>query len=134
MEEKAYRDTWGRGLDSYLTMLTERLRLLRDLLSENGSIYVHLGWQVAAYVKAVMDEVFGPANFQNEIIWKRQTAKGGAFDSINQYGRIHETILFYSKSEDFIWNLQYTITTNPIWRNHTSTLKMGRIGVLRFVT
>jgi DNA modification methylase len=108
MEEKAYRDTWGRGLESYLDMLSNRLRLARELLSEHGSIYVHLGWQVAPYVKVVMDEVFGSANFQNEIIWKRQTAKGGAFDSLNQYGRIHETILFYSNTEAPIWNLQYT--------------------------
>lgn len=108
MEEKAYRDTWGRGLESYLTMLSDRLRLARELLSERGSIYVHLGWQVAPYIKVIMDEVFGSVNFQNEIIWKRQTAKGGAFDSLNQYGRIHETILFYSNAEEPIWNLQYT--------------------------
>ena len=108
IEEKAYRDTWGRGLESYLSMLYDRFQIMRELLSETGSIYVHLGWQVSAFIKPVLDEVFGPANFQNEIIWKRQTAKGGAFDSLAQYGRIHETIYFYSKSENYCWNLQYT--------------------------
>jgi adenine specific DNA methylase Mod len=94
IEEKAYRDTWGRGLDSYLAMLVERLELARELLAEGGSLYVHVGWQVSSVVKCLLDEVFGPGGFQNEIVWKRQTAKGGAFGSLGQYGRLHETIYF----------------------------------------
>jgi len=101
-------------------MLYDRFQIMRELLSETGSIYVHLGWQVSAFIKPVLDEVFGPANFQNEIIWKRQTAKGGAFDSLAQYGRIHETIYFYSKSENYCWNLQYTPTTSRISKSLTS--------------
>ena len=108
IKEKAYRDTWGRGLSSYLQMVYERLVLMRELLAPRGSIYVHLGWQVASAVKMVLDEVFGPDRFVNEIVWKRQTAKGGAFASLGQYGRIHESIFFYSKSEVYTWNQQYT--------------------------
>jgi DNA modification methylase len=108
IEEKAYRDTWGRGLDSYLQMLAQRLNLCNELLSENGSIYVHLGWQVASYVKLVLDEIFGTQALQNEIIWKRQTAKAGAFGSLSQYGRIHETIYFYTKSSNWTWNPLFT--------------------------
>ncbi len=108
IEEKAYRDTWGRGIDSYLLMMADRLMAARDLLSENGSIYVHVGWQVAAHVKLLLDEIFGSRAFQNEIIWKRQTAKGGAFGFLSQYGRIHETIYFYAKGETWKWNQQFT--------------------------
>ncbi len=122
IEEKAYRDTWGRGIDSYLAMMYDRLRIMRDLLSDSGSIYVHLGWQVSASIKAILDEVFGPDQLLNEIIWKRQTAKGGSFDSLAQYGRIHETIYFYSKTPDYIWNLQYTpYSTDHIEKSYRHT-------------
>ncbi len=108
IEELAYRDTWGQGTDSYLAMMYERLKLMRDLLAEDGSIWVHVGWQVAAAVKLVLDEVFGPERLQNEIIWKRQSAKSGSFDGMGQCGRIHETILFYTKSDSWIWNQLFT--------------------------
>ncbi len=108
LEEIAYRDTWGKGADSFISMIYERLILMRDLLAEDGSIYVHMDWRLTGYVRLAMDEVFGVARFQNEIIWKRQSAKGGAFDSIAQYGRIHETVLFYNRGDHGIWNTQYT--------------------------
>ena len=69
IEERAYRDTWSGGIASYLRYMYERLVLMRDLLAENGSIYVHLDWHVGHYVKVMMDEIFGWENFQNEIIW-----------------------------------------------------------------
>ena len=71
IEEKAYRDTWGRGLDSYLQMIYERLVLMKELLAENGSIYVHLDWHVGHYVKLIMDEIFRKENFRKEIYCKR---------------------------------------------------------------
>lgn len=117
VEDKAYRDTWGRGIASYLDMLYHRLRLCHDLLSERGSIYVHLGWQVSFQVKDLLDELFGSAGFQNEIIWKRQTAKGGAFGHLSQYGRIHETILFYTKGAEHQWNQLFTEYS----QDHTDT-------------
>src|SRR5258708_1551031 len=70
LEQKAYRDTWGRGLDSYLQWLYDSALFLRDLLADGGSIYVHLDWRVGHYAKAVLDEVFGTSGFRNEIIWK----------------------------------------------------------------
>ena len=69
IEQKAYRDTWGRGMDSYLQWFSETLVVLRELLSETGTIYVHLDYHVGHYAKAVLDEVFGADNFVNEIIW-----------------------------------------------------------------
>ena len=108
LEEIAYRDTWGKGADSFIAMIYERLVLMRDLLAEDGSIYVHCDWRVTGFIRQVMDEVFGKTRFCNEIIWKRQSAKGGAFDSLAQFGRIHETIYFYSNSERYIWNQQFS--------------------------
>jgi len=104
LEEKAYRDTWGRGLDSYLDMMYERLVLMKELLAENGSIYVHLDWHVGHYVKVMMDEIFGYENFRNEIVWyygERQlpTAK--------KYNAKHDIILFYTKDESYIFNMQF---------------------------
>ena len=71
IEEKAYRDTWGRGLNSYLQMMHDRLVLMRELLADDGSIYVHLDWHLGHYVKVAMDEIFGKENFRNEIVWQR---------------------------------------------------------------
>jgi len=94
LEEKAYRDTWGRGLDSYLYMMYERLVLMKELLAENGSIYVHLDWHVGHYVKVMMDEIFGYENFVNEVIWAYR------IQGITQraWARKHDDILFYSKN------------------------------------
>lgn len=69
IEEKAYRDTWGAGYPSYLQMMRERLILLRDLLANTGSIFVHLDVHTGPYIKTLMDEIFGQENFQNEIAW-----------------------------------------------------------------
>jgi adenine specific DNA methylase Mod len=107
IEEKAYRDTWGRGLDSYLQMMYERLVLMRELLAENGAIYVHIGWDVSHYVKAVLDEVFGPERFLNQVIWKRQTAHSDVAQGARHIGRLHDVILLYAKGERYTWNMQF---------------------------
>lgn len=107
LEMVAYRDMWGRGKDSYLQMIYERLTVFRDLLAEDGSIYVHCDYGVNSYVRAIMDDVFGSANFRNEIAWKRTGARSGSAS----YNHIHDTILFYSKSEQYIWNVQHTAYT-----------------------
>lgn len=95
LEEIAYRDTWGRGADSFISMIYERLVLMRDLLAEDGSIYVHCDWRVSAYIKSVMDEIFGVSYFLNEIIWfysNKYGANSKTFDSF------HNTLYLYSKS------------------------------------
>jgi site-specific DNA-methyltransferase (adenine-specific)/adenine-specific DNA-methyltransferase len=73
LEQIAYRDTWGRGADSFISMIYERLILMRDLMANDGSIYVHCDWRVNAHVRSVLDEVFGSENFLNEILWRRRT-------------------------------------------------------------
>lgn len=104
IEEKAYRDTWGKGLDSYLQMLYERLALMRDLLSETGSIYVHLDWRMNSYLRLILNEILGENNFQSEIYWKRTTARAGS----SYYNNVVDNILFYTKSQNARWNQLYS--------------------------
>lgn len=91
LEERAYRDTWGAGYSSYLSMLFERLTLLRALLSHSGSIYVHLDWRAAHFGRLILDEAFGPENFKNEIIWRRTNTHNDP----DGFGRVHDTLLYY---------------------------------------
>jgi adenine-specific DNA-methyltransferase len=96
MEQFAYSDTWADGTASYLAMITPRLMLMRELLSSNGCIYVHLDWHVGHYVKIVLDEVFGRGNFLNEII----RAYYGGGQSKGFFPRKHDDIYLYKKSGD----------------------------------
>lgn len=93
LEEIAYRDTWGKGADSYIAMIYERLALMRDLLAEDGSIYVHCDWRVTAYLRSVLDEIFGKDNFLNEIIWKYSGGRVGK----KFFGRKHDTLHWYAR-------------------------------------
>jgi DNA modification methylase len=95
VEILAYKDTWRQGLDSFLSMLRERLILLKDLLAPTGSIYVHLDWHAVHYVKVLMDDIFGYERFSNEIIWKRRTGYMGTF---NKLGSVTDTLLVYAAS------------------------------------
>jgi adenine-specific DNA-methyltransferase len=99
IEQKAYRDTWGQGLHSYLHWFTDTILFLSELLAQTGVIYVHLDHHVSHYAKIVMDEIFGSDNFQNELIWLRTT---GHSDS-NKWNHSHDVILFYSKSQKFLF-------------------------------
>ncbi|BAS26018.1 site-specific DNA-methyltransferase [Limnochorda pilosa] len=93
----AYDDRWPEGWAGYLQMLYPRLVLIRELLSERGSLYVHMGPQLAPYVRVVLDELFGPGGFRNEIVWRRDAAgKGGKRRSL-QWPRNTESILFYTR-------------------------------------
>lgn len=76
LEENAYRDTWGKGADSFLAMIYERLILMRDLLAEDGSIYVHIEPDVGNYIRVVLDEIFGRDCLRTEIAWKRTSSHG----------------------------------------------------------
>jgi len=104
IEEKAYRDTWGGGTDSYLKMIYDRLVLLRELLSERGSLYVHLDWHLCHSVKVLLDEIFGQQAFRNEIVREKCNPKNYTSD---QFGNIHDVIFFYSKTDNPIWNRVY---------------------------
>jgi len=114
LEMVAYRDTWGKGTDSYLHMLYERLVLIRDLLSERGSLFVHVGWQVSALVKCLLDEVFGVANLRNEIIWQRFNFHADA----KRFGTVHETIWYYVKGEGAPFRKNYLPVSDSLVRSH----------------
>ena len=103
IEDIAYRDTWGRGADSYLQMIFERLSLLHGLLAPDGSIYVHIGPGIGPLVKAVINELFGTSTPSAEICWKRVTAHGDS----KRWGIVHDYIFWATKSERFIWNPQF---------------------------
>jgi DNA modification methylase len=93
IEEIAYRDTWGKGISSYLTMMYERLKLMHSLLAEDGSIYVHCDWRVSHYLRFILEDVFGKDGFKNELAWcYTRPSKPAKF-----FPRVHDTILFYSK-------------------------------------
>lgn len=98
LEEIAYRDTWGKGADSFIAMIYERLILMRDLLAEDGSIYVHCDWRVCAYIRNILDEVFGSNRFHNELIWQKTMSRKA---QTSGFGNIHDTIFFYSKSDKY---------------------------------
>lgn len=101
LEQFAYSDTWSDGTASYLAMLAPRLVLMRELLSEKGSIYVHLDWHVGHYVKVILDEIFGKANLRNEIVWAYH---GPGSPGMKQYNRKHDSIYWYSKTDKWIFN------------------------------
>ena len=108
LEELAYRDTWGKGADSFIAMIYERLVLMRDLLAEDGSIYVHCDWRLSGHIRQVLDEVFQPDNFRNQVIWKRTGSRSGSVG----FNIIDDSIFFYSRSQQPIWNTQHTPYSN----------------------
>lgn len=116
LEELAYRDTWGKGTDSWIAMMYERLFLMRDLLANDGSIYVHVDWRVTGYMRMILDEVFGKENFRNEIIWhyRRWSAPSKKFQNM------HDSIFLYSKDiESGIFNPQLQEYADPKWIEDT---------------
>lgn len=106
IEEVAYRDTWGKGADSFIAMIYERLKLMHGLLADDGSIYVHCDWRVSPYIKILLDEVLGESNFQNEIII-HYTAVGLKALS-KKFHQNTETVFYYAKNKgEHIWNIVY---------------------------
>lgn len=115
LEEIAYRDTWGRGTDSFNAMIYERIHLMRDLLADDGSIFLHCDWRVSPYVRLILDEIFGRENFRNEIYWyyynKMPDTRKGVFP------RATDTIFWYVKDK----NSNYTF--NPLQEKRENPVK-----------
>jgi site-specific DNA-methyltransferase (adenine-specific)/adenine-specific DNA-methyltransferase len=113
LEQIAYRDTWGRGADSFISMIYERLILMRDLMAPDGCIYVHCDWRVNHLLRSAMNEVFGASHFVNEIVWRRKSAQAWSAD---QFGVTNDTLFLYSRGDIH--------TFNPIYsRDDDNTLK-----------
>jgi adenine-specific DNA-methyltransferase len=122
IEEKAYRDTWGRGFDSYLSMMYERLALGAELLSPVGIVFVHCDWHVGSYLKALLDAVFGADNFINEVIWQKiRSSKGQS----RGFGNVHDTILVYGKSETAALKRQFVPLDPARIEQHYSNVEPG---------
>jgi DNA modification methylase len=101
LEEKAYRDTWGNGFESLITMMYERLHIMNDLLSSKGVIFIHADYRAISQFKLICDEIFGQENLVNELIWAYRTAG----NSKEFWARKHDNILFYQKSDKRKFNL-----------------------------
>ena len=102
IEEKAYRDTWGKGDDSYLQMMYDRLLLMHHLLAENGSLFVHLDRRKGPEIKLVLDEIFGPERFVNEIVW---CYTGPSSPGMKAFASKHDTIYWYARGENWTFNV-----------------------------
>ena len=123
LEEIAYRDTWGKGADSFIAMIYERLILMRDLLAEDGSIYVHCDWRVNSYLRLLLDEVFATLNHRNEISWLRIASHN---DHADRFGRVKDSILYYSKSLSARQNALYSPYTKEYISSEWRKLQSGR--------
>ncbi len=112
IEELAYRDTWGAGTSSFLSMLTSRLVLLKELLAPHGNICVHVDWRLSHNVRVLMDEIFGATNFRNQISWHYggRGAKSGA----GQFPRNHDDLILYSGGPRSTYLEQYAENLIPI--------------------
>lgn len=115
IEEIAYRDTWGKGADSFIAMIYERLRLMHGLLSDDGTIYVHCDWRVSGYMRNVLDEVFGKDNFKVELIWQKLRS---AKSQTNHFSNVHDTIFVYSKTKNGLFNPQYVEKDEKLLTTH----------------
>ncbi len=98
LEQIAYRDTWGKGADSFIAMIYERLILMRDLLADDGAIFVHCDWRVSPYIRLALDEIFGRNNFRNELYWYYYNKLHGAKKRV--FPRATETIFYYLKNNE----------------------------------
>ncbi|MBA7536029.1 hypothetical protein ES705_28291 [subsurface metagenome] len=125
LEELAYRDTWGKGADSYIAMIYERLQLIEGLLSGDGSIFVHCDWRVSGYMRLILDEIF--KEFENQICWKRSAI---ATNVNKQFRNSHDVIFFYSKNDKHIFNVQYGKYTESSKKHYN---KEDEKGVFRTV-
>ncbi len=103
IEEVAYRDTWGKGADSFIVMIYERLKIMHGLLADDSSIYVHCDWRLNSYMRSVLNEIFSERNFINEIVWEKLRAVKAQSAG---FGNVKDSIFLYKKSEKCIFNQQ----------------------------
>jgi len=125
IEQRAYRDTWSRGLDGYTSWMFETVSLLRDLLSENGVLAIHLDWRMSPVIRLILDELFGRDSFVNELIWRY----GKMSNPSRRFSHSHDQIMVYSKGEQYTFNVQAEGTSE--YRNRYERW-IGEDNVLRY--
>lgn len=106
-EEKQYGDIWGS--DEYLQFMYERLILIKELMSNKASIYLHCDYHHSHHLRMLLDEVFGPSAFKSEIIWKRSTAHSDS----SGYASLHDTIYYYALGDNFYFDVPYVPYSEP---------------------
>lgn len=127
IEELAYRDTWGRGANSFISMIYERIALLHGLLASDGSIYVHCDWRVQMYIRGVLDEIFGKESFKNDIVWDYSYRM---MDLPKFYNRKHDTIFFYTKSPSAYFKMPKTEwTKEDLLKSRKQAIHLDNDGV-----
>jgi len=115
LEQKAYRDTWGKGLGSYTAWFCEAAFFLRELLAESGSIYVHLDWHVGAYARVILDEIFGTESYRAELVWQKlRSVKSQS----SHFASMHDSVFVFSKSENFTFNAQFVDKDAKLLETH----------------
>lgn len=125
LESVAYRDTWGRGTNSYLSMMYERLVIMRELLKESGSIVIHVDWRVSHLIRVLLQDIFGQKNFISEIVWKHQIM-GGAHG--RKLPKAHENLLWCAKSEHFRINTEGKYARVPFSDYVRNTMRQDEDG------
>ena len=127
LEEIAYRDTWGKGVDSFIAMIYERLILMRDLLAEDGSIFVHIGPKLAPHAQLICDELFGPNNLVGGIVWRRSDPHN---DAVKKPGVVTDRILWFAKGANYYYNsdVERTLLTDSAQAEYSLLeLESGKI-------
>ncbi len=126
-EVRSFTDIWEGGMASYLIWLNARLLEMKRLLKPTGSFFIHLDWHAVHYVKVELDKIYGYDNFRNEIIWKRTTAHGDTKQGSKKFSQVHDTILWYSKSDNFKWNPQFVpFSDEQVKQQYNKTDENGR--------
>ena len=126
-EVRSFTDIWEGGMTSYLIWLNARLLEMKRLLKPTGSFFIHLDWHAVHYVKIELDKIFGYDNFRNEIIWKRTTAHGDTKQGSKKFSQVHDTLLWYSKSDKYRWNPQFIpFKDEQIKQQYNKTDQNGR--------
>lgn len=126
LEQIAYRDTWGRGADSFISMIFERLVLMRDLMADDASIYVHCDYRVSAFIRLLLNEVFGASNFKAEIIWKRTFNAGSSKGLANKLPANTDTVFYFVRSERAIFNKQWRELNDGALKRYDKVDEAGR--------
>ena len=103
----SFSDRWDRNLDSYLDFMIEVLQECHRVLKDTGSLYLHCDWHASHYLKVELDKIFGRKHFQNEIVWRRHNVHNNTRHGTKAFGRVHDVILFYTKSKKYTWNPIY---------------------------
>jgi len=125
-EVRAFEDR-HESTRAYIEFMRPRCVELHRVLRKTGSLYYHCDWHASHYVKAMLDQIFGENGFQNEIVWKRSSAHSDARQGSKHYGRVHDTIFFYTKGDDYAWNQLYTpLSSGYVDSHYRHTDENGR--------